>query len=355
MLRDALDRPLTDGFTVHGTDVETVWEDDVPLVTPNDRFFVRSHTRPPVIDPGLWRLLLTGDGLHHDCTLSLAELKDLSPVTEELALECTGNGRQFFASQQGTPRPGTQWATGAIGVARWTGVPLARVLRRAGVRSDAVSVMAVGLDDPYVEDGVDHGRVRRPLPIDKALDDVLVCWEMNGEPLPPDHGHPVRLVVPGWVGIASIKWLGELRVTRHPEPSPWNTRWYRMHGEGWHGEDAVLGRMPVKSLVDTCGPFRAGEPVVLRGRAWSGEAAVAGVELSTDGGGSWRQARLVGGNRASCWTGWELEVVLDHPGEHVVVTRATDTDGRTQPEVAPDNDQGYLFAAALRQPVTVTR
>jgi DMSO/TMAO reductase YedYZ molybdopterin-dependent catalytic subunit len=208
MLRDALDRPLTDGFTVHGTDVETVWEDDVPLVTPNDRFFVRSHTRPPVVDADRWRLLLTGDGLHQDCTLSLADLRHLSPVTEELALECTGNGRQFFARQQGTPRPGTQWETGAIGVARWTGVPLARVLRRAGVRPDAVSVMAVGLDDPYVEDGVDHGRVRRPLPIEKALDDVLVCWEMNGEPLPPDHGHPVRLVVPGWVGIASIKWLG---------------------------------------------------------------------------------------------------------------------------------------------------
>jgi DMSO/TMAO reductase YedYZ molybdopterin-dependent catalytic subunit len=355
MLRDALDRPLTDGFTVHGTDVETVWEPDVPLVTPNDRFFVRSHTRPPVVDADRWRLLLTGDGLHQDCTLSLADLRHLSPVTEELALECTGNGRQFFARQQGTPRPGTQWETGAIGVARWTGVPLARVLRRAGVRPDAVSVMAVGLDDPYVEDGVDHGRVRRPLPIEKALDDVLVCWEMNGEPLPPDHGHPVRLVVPGWVGIASIKWLGELRVTRHHEPSPWSTRWYRMHGEGWDGEDAVLGRMPVKSLLDTPGPFRAGEPVVLRGRAWSGEAAVAGVELSTDGGSTWRRARLVGDNRPSCWTGWELEVVLDRPGEHVLITRATDTDGRTQPEVAPDNDQGYLFAAALRQPVAVTR
>jgi hypothetical protein len=95
--------------------------------------------------------------------------------------------------------------------------------------------------------------------------------------------------------------------------------------------------------------------VVLRGRAWSGEAAVAGVELSTDGGSTWRRARLVGDNRPSCWTGWELEVVLDRPGEHVLITRATDTDGRTQPEVAPDNDQGYLFAAALRQPVAVTR
>ena len=110
-----------------------------------------------------------------------------------------------------------------------------------------------------------------------------------------------------------------------------------------------------KSLVDNPGPFRAGEPVVLHGRAWSGEAAIAGVELSTDGGDTWRPARLVGGNRASCWTRWELEAVFDTPGEHCLVTRATDTDGRTQPDLAPDNDQGYLFAAALRQPVTVTR
>lgn len=354
MLRDALDRPLTDGFTVHGTDVETRWGSDVPPVTPNHRFFVRNHTQPPVVDAGRWRLLLTGDGLDGDATLSLADLRDLSPVTEELALECTGNGRHYFARQQGTPRPGTQWENGAIGVARWTGVPLARVLRRGGLRSDAVSVMAVGLDDPYVEDGVDHGRVRRPLPIAKALDDVLVCWGMNGEPLPPDHGFPVRLVVPGWVGIASIKWLGELRVTRRPEPSPWNTRWYRMHGEGWHGEDAVLGRMPVKSLVDTLEPVAAGQPVVLRGRAWSGEAAIARVELSVDGGASWLPARLVGGNRPSCWTGWEADVTFDAPGEQCLVTRAVDTDGRTQPEVSPDNDQGYLFSAAIRQSLTVS-
>lgn len=354
MLRDDLGRPRTDGFVVHGTDVETVWEPDVPSVTPAERFFVRNHTRPPRIDAARWRLHLTGDGLDRPTTLSLADLQELSPVTEERAIECTGNGRAFFATQQGTPRPGTPWRTGAIGVARWTGVPLERVLRTAGLRPDAVSVTAVGLDDPYVVDGIDHGRVRRPLPIDKALDDVLVCWGMNGEPLPLDHGHPVRLVVPGWVGIASIKWLGELRVTRHHETSPWNTRWYRMHGEGWDGEEAELGRMPVKSLVDTPGPFRAGEATVLRGRAWSGEAAVERVSLSTDGGATWQDTHLVGPNTPSSWTHWEAEVVFTTPGEHCLVTRAVDTTGRTQPEVAPDNDEGYLFCAPLRQPVTIT-
>lgn len=354
MLRDALNQPLTTGFAVHGHDVETVWEGEVPAVTPAERFFVRNHTEPPALDPGLYRLLLSGDGLHRQTTWSLDQLRDLTSVTEELALECTGNGRQFFARQQGTPRPGTPWETGAIGVARWTGVPLSRLLQHAGLRSDAVWVMAVGLDDRYVEDGVDHGRVRRPLPIGKALDDTLVVWEMNGEPLPLDHGYPVRLLVPGWVGIASIKWLGELRVTTRAEESPWNTRWYRMHGEGWDGERAVIDRMPVRSLADTLGPFRAGEPVTLRGRAWSGEASIDAVEVSTDGGRTWQQASLTGDNRASCWTAWELAVGFDAPGEHCVVTRALDSTGRTQPEVSPDNDQGYLFSAPIRHSVVVT-
>ena len=346
--------PLTEGFAVHGHDVETVWDGEVPAVTPVDRFFVRNHTEPPVIDPGLYRLLLTGDGLHQQTTYSLAQLRDFTTVTEELALECTGNGRLFFDRQQGTPRPGTPWETGAIGVARWTGVPLSRLLQHAGVRPDAVSVMAVGLDDPYVEDGVDHGRVRRPIPVEKALDDALVVWEMNGEPLAVDHGYPVRLIVPGWVGIASIKWLGELRVTIRPETSPWNTLWYRMQGEGWSGERATLDRMPVKSLVDTTGPFRTGEPVTLRGRAWSGEASIDRVSLSTDGGETWQDATLTGRNAASCWTAWEHPIVFDRPGEHCLVTRAVDSTGRTQPDVSPDNEQGYLFSASIRQPVTVT-
>ena len=122
--------------------------------------------------------------------------------------------------------PGTAWGLGAIGVTRWRGVALAEVLERAGIRDDAVDVMPVGLDDRYVADGIDHGRVRRPLPVSKALDDVILAYEMNGEVLPPDHGYPVRLVVPGWIGIASIKWLGRLEVATTRLWSPWNTKWY---------------------------------------------------------------------------------------------------------------------------------
>lgn len=348
---------MGDWFDLHlhetGADVETRWEGEVPPITPTERFFVRNHTTAPEIDPGSWRLLVTGDGVQQETVWSLADLRRLAPVTVEAALECTGNGRRLFGDQQGTPRPGTPWRFGAIGVARWGGVPLSLLLDHAGLRGDAVQVTPVGLDDRYVLDGVDHGRVRRPLPIGKALDDVLVAFEMNGEPLARDHGFPVRLVVPGWVGIASIKWLGELRVTRAEVDSPWNTLWYRMRGEGWEGEAAELGRMPVKSVLDVCDDPVVGRESRLVGRAWAGEAAIERVEVSTDGGRSWRVAELHGDNLPSAWLRWELAWTPETVGAHDVRVRATDTTGRTQPELAADNDDGYLFDAVLRLEVQV--
>jgi DMSO/TMAO reductase YedYZ molybdopterin-dependent catalytic subunit len=317
---------------------------------------VRNHTGPAQVDGKAWRLLVTGDGVSRETTYSLADLQSFSSHTGELALECTGNGRRLFADQQGQPRPGTQWGLGAIGVARWTGVPLGTILRHAGLLDSAVQVMAVGLDEPYVEAGIDHGRVRRPLPISKALDDVLIAWGMNGEPLPRDHGFPARLVVPGWVGIASIKWLGELRVTTTAETSPWNTKWYRMHGVGWSDANSTLDRMPVMSSLDTVGhsgSVTVGHQTLLRGRAWSGEAAISRVEVSTDGGRHWHDATLVGANDPSCWVAWTLPWTPDRPGGHELVVRATDTTGRRQPERAPDNDEGYLFSAAVRYRVDV--
>lgn len=338
----------------HGTDSETVWDGDVPRLTPNDRFYVRNHTTAPRIDARSWRLLVSGDGVLRDRVYTLADLQAFTTETYERAVECTGNGRALFAEQQGTPRPGTQWGMGAIGVASWTGVPLRTVLRHAGLRDDALQVMGVGLDDTYVDDGIDWGHVRRPLPVAKALDDVLLAWEMNGEPLPREHGHPVRLVVPGWVGIASIKWLGELRVTTTRVDSPWNTRWYRMHGAGWDGADAELGRMPVKSVLDATGEPAVGALTVLRGRAWAGEASIRMVEVSLDDGLTWDEASLTGPNEVSGCVEWEHPWIPTAAGDHTVVTRATDSRGRVQPDTAPDNDDGYLFWAAVRRQVTVS-
>jgi DMSO/TMAO reductase YedYZ molybdopterin-dependent catalytic subunit len=349
-------------FVDHETNAEMRWESaaDQRLATANSHFFVRNHTRTPLIDSGTYRLRLYGDGLvgaprvADALTLSLAELKAMPRHTVTSFLECTGNGRALFKIQQQMTVPGTPWLLGGIGMATWTGVRLSTVLRQAGLRADAVDVMATGLDDPYVSGGVDHGRVRRPLPLWKAMDDCLLAFEMNGAPLPPDHGYPVRLFVPGWVGIASIKWLGQLEVSTAPLESPWNTYWYRMTGGEYPADSPPLSVVPVRSSFEIAwnAVLRAGEPIVLSGRSWSGAAPIERVEVSLDGGRTWLAPELSGPQGQHSWSRWEVPW-LPTPGRYELLARATDKLGRTQPDSVPFNNEGYLFWAVVRHPVTV--
>src|SRR5437868_5347234 len=222
-------------FIPHGTNAEMRWEamSGQGYFTPADRFFVRNHVATPLIDAHTWRLKLWGTGLRGAPTedrpieFSYSDLLGFRSETRTAFIECTGNGRSFYTSQQGQQVSGTPWRLGAVGVARWRGVPLCDVLRKAGLTGRAVDVLPRGLDAEYVDNGANLGRVRRPLPVAKALKDVLLAYEMNGAPLLPDHGFPVRLVVPSWVGIASIKWIGDIQVADEPLFSPWNTRFYR--------------------------------------------------------------------------------------------------------------------------------
>ena len=347
-------------FRVLGTNAEMRWDSvgHDRFTTPQARLFVRDHTRTPRIDAATWRLEVHGDGLRRPTAagqgtrLGLADLRRL-PVTRATTVhECTGNGRSFFASQQGAPAPGTQWGLGAVGVVTWEGVLLRDVLRHLGVRRDAVDVMATGLDPDYVDKGVDHGPVRRPVPIDKALDDVLLAWGANGRDLLPDHGAPVRLVVPGWVGIASIKWLGSLEVSRSTLTSPWNTTWYRMTGPGWPADSPPLTLNPVRSAWELADgarlPRRGGAR--LTGRSWSGAGPIRRVEVSVDGG-RWHPVRLE--DRGQAWTRWTTRWPGATPGDHTLRARATDVLGRTQPLVAEENDNGYFFDAVVRHRVVV--
>lgn len=211
------------------------------------------------------------------------DLRALPAVTRTAFVECAGNGRSSYTTQQGETVSGTAWTLGAIGVARWRGVRLADVLRRAGLAHDAVDVQPRGLDAEYVSGGESLGRVRRPLPLAKALDDILLAYEMNGEWLPYDHGYPVRVLVPSWVGIASIKWVGDMEVSAEPLYSPWNTTFYRLFGPAYpQGGSPPLTRQATKSgfeLADGA-MFTAGRPHVLHGRSWSGAGAVARVDIS---------------------------------------------------------------------------
>ncbi|MFI6094454.1 molybdopterin-dependent oxidoreductase [Lentzea sp. NPDC051213] len=336
--------PATD-FVLHGTNAETRWEAlrGVDHLTPISKFFVRNHTSTPSLDPVSWRLQIHGSGISRPLSLSLRELQALPSCEVEAVIECAGNGRSFFASQQGQTVAGTPWQLGAIGNARWRGVSLRLLLRLAGLRRSAVDVLPVGLDAEYVTGGVNLGRVRRPLPVDKALDDVLVAYEMNGSPLPPDHGFPARLVVPGWVGIASIKWLGSLEVSASPLHSPWDTQYYRLLGPTYPVDGTVVTTQVAKSAFELAlnATLPAGRQV-LTGRSWS-PVGVRRVEVSTDGR-TWRLATPVS---RGAWTRWQIPWQAT-PGAHVLRVRA---DG--QPESAPYNTQGYLFGAVVRHPVTV--
>ncbi|ANJ11061.1 sulfite oxidase [Streptomyces parvulus] len=346
-------------FTLRGTNAETRFAAlaGAGYHTPNDRFFVRNHTSTPVLSAEDWTLTVHGDGLTRErrAEFSLADLKRLPSVSHSAFVECAGNGRGFFGSQQGETVSGTAWTLGAIGVARWRGVRLADVLRRAGLSRRAVDVMPRGLDADYVTaEGVDLGRVRRPLPLFKALDDVLLAYEMNGAPLPPDHGHPVRVLVPSWIGIASVKWVGDIEVSAEPLYSPWNTDFYRLFGHGYPQEgSAPLTRQTVKSAweLDAGANLAAGVGHRLTGRSWSGGGGVVRVDVSTDGGASWRPARLHDAPRRDGWVRWSTHWRPTAPGPYTLLARATDRTGRTQPDATAHNTQGYLFDAVVRHPV----
>jgi DMSO/TMAO reductase YedYZ molybdopterin-dependent catalytic subunit len=361
----AILKPLPAGrFVDFGTNAEMRWDSVSPHAyrTRQARLFVRNHSVTPTIDRDTWRLRIFGTGLSAPRTeaeavsLSYADLRAL-PVTRLTAThECTGNGRSFFASQQGTPASGTAWTLGAVGAVTWEGVRLAEVLRRVGISPAAVSIQATGLDPSYVTGGVDYGRVRRPFPVAKALDDALLAWGMNDEPLLPDHGFPVRLVLPGWVGIASIKWLGSLEVADTELTSPWNTKWYRMTGGAYPADSPPLTVNPVRSAWELGwnASVPGGRRVVLTGRSWSGAGPIRKVDVSVDGGATWRPAGVVRPGLRSAWTQWRFTWQQPARGAHTLMARATDVLGRAQPLVTPYNDNGYFFDAVVRHPVTIT-
>jgi DMSO/TMAO reductase YedYZ molybdopterin-dependent catalytic subunit len=346
-------------FTIIGTNAEMRWEAmrDQGYLTPAERFFVRNHTSTPLIDARTWRLRIFGSGLRRQegIELSYRDLLRLPSRTATAFVECAGNGRSFFASQQGTPASGSQWRLGAVGVARWRGAPLRVVLERAGISRRAVDVMPQGLDPRVVSGGVDQGHVRRPLPVAKALDDVLVAYEMNGDPLPPDHGFPARLVVPGWVGVANIKWLGQIEVSDQPLFSPWNTTQYRMVGPTYPPDAPPLTGQQVKSAFELPFPatLAAGRRVRLHGRSWSGDAPIRRVDVRLAGG-RWERARLHGPNLPRAWVRWSIDWRRPTPGSYELEARASDRRGTTQPDSVPFNTNGYQFWAVVRHPVTVS-
>ncbi|RSS73995.1 sulfite oxidase [Streptomyces sp. WAC06614] len=323
-------------------------------VSPPGLHYVLVHYDIPAVDADTWRLRL--DGLvAAGQEFGLAELRALPAVTRRVTMECAGNGRALLS-----PRPVSQpWLVEGVGTADWTGVPLRLLLARAGPAPQAREVVFTGADHG-VERGVEQD-YRRSLPLEVALGEdpeVLVAHAMNGRPLPPQHGFPVRLVVPGWYGMAHVKWLCGITVTAEPFAGFQQAVAYRYRQEAGETGDPVTRIAPRALLVPPGFPdfmsrtrvVRPG-PLVLEGRAWSGPAPVTAVEVSTDGGASWRPAELApdGGHRWA-WRAWRIPWTAV-PGHHVLTARATDAAGRTQPKSQPWNRGGFGNNLVQRVPV----
>jgi sulfane dehydrogenase subunit SoxC len=338
-------------FNDFGSNKEMRWEAMYGrgYIVPNELFFVRNHTRTPTIEANNWRLKIEGSGVGRSLELTYDDLLAMPAVSFIRYVECAGNGRSFFETAYSKKAQGTQWKLGAIGVAEWTGVPLRELLERAGVKKTARDVMPEGLDDL---------KVRRPMSLDKALEeDTLVVYAMNGQPLLPDHGFPARVLTPGWIGVANIKWVGRLQVSEEPLFSQWNTETYVLIGPDYKPSDQakgpILSLQSVKSALELPwnGAISAGRRL-LRGRAWSPQGKIERVEYSLDQGKSWQRATLREPNIAKAWVRWDADWDA-RPGKQLIRVRATDERGNAQPEKVAFNEQGYLYNALVDHPVTV--
>jgi anti-anti-sigma factor len=309
------------------------------VVMPNRRFYVRNHFRVPKLDTSNWRLNVVGL-VDRSLSLSLRDLVRMPSETQFVTLECAGNGRSLL-------RPcvnGEQWNLGAVSTAEWSGVPLAQVLDRAGLKLGATQVIFRGADTGKLDPNSKPIRFERSLGVDDAQrSEALLAYAMNGEMLPIQHGYPLRLVVPGWYAVASVKWLTEIDVISGQFHGHYQTGAYFFE---WQREGQVV-REPVslqrvRSLITEPEPeseIERGE-LPVRGVAWSGAAPVARVEVRI-GEGPWQEARLLGERKRHIWQGWELIARLEHLGSAVISARATDMAGRTQPLSPEWNRLGY--------------
>jgi sulfane dehydrogenase subunit SoxC len=323
-------------------------------VTPVGLHYVLTHYDIPVVDPAEWRLRVTGV-VRHALALTLAEIHARPFVRRRVTMECAGNGRALLA-----PRALSQpWLVEAVGTAEWGGTPLRPLLEDAGVGDAAEEVLFSGLDRG-VEGEVEQN-YERSLPLAEAVrDEVLLAYDLNGAPLPPQHGAPLRLVVPGWYGMASVKWLERITVLDRPFDGYQQRVGYRLRqNEDEAGE--ALSRMLPRALMIPPGipEFLTRERLVdqglclLEGRAWSGYGPITDVQVSWDGGATWDEAVLAERSSPWAWTGWSYTWEPPSPRRYELACRARDEAGNEQPIEPRWNLGGYANNTVQRITVTV--
>ena len=316
------------------------------FLTPVERFYVRCHHPIPKIDLGTWRLQIEGD-VDEPFALTFHELRAMETRTITTTMECAGNGRTFLKPQ----RDGAQWEGGAVGTAEWTGVPLSVLLQRAGVRSSVREVILEGADEGEIKEPPrPAGKIHysRSLPLRKAKDDVLLAFQMNGEDLTAEHGFPVRAVVPGWYGMAAVKWLTHIVASAEPYSGYYQTIDYAYWERGSSAPTLVpITEMRVKSQIarpEFAEAVPVGTTYRVHGAAWTPDGEIVKVEVSVDRGTTWNDARLLGEAVPHAWRLWEYEwAVPATPGKAVLMARATDSAGRTQPPEHHDDRGSYLI------------
>ena len=333
----------------HGMPLEALREP----VTPAGLHYLLIHFDIPVVDTTAWRLRVGGE-VRHPLELTLEELRSRASQTLPVTIECAGNGRAHMS-----PRAASQpWLHEAVGNAEWTGTPLAPILEEAGLAPSAQEIVFTGLDRG-IQGGVEHAYERSLTLGDALRDDVLLAYAMNGERLLPQHGFPLRLIVPGWYGMTHVKWLHSLTATAVPFRGWQQEVAYKLRSTEDDAGEPVT-RMQPRSLVVPPGVpeflsrtrFLDAGPCLLTGRAWSGWAPIDRVEVSVDGGATWADAALDPPAGDHAWRGWRYEWDAT-AGERELCCRATDAAGNVQP-LEPDwNLDGYCNNAVQRVHVTV--
>jgi sulfane dehydrogenase subunit SoxC len=348
--RDITQQELQLAARNHGMPLEALGYDETPV----GLHYLLIHYDIPAVDADGWRLVVDGH-VERPLTLTLADLATRPQVTAPVTLECAGNGRALLS-----PRAISQpWLLEAVGTGTWTGVPLAAVLAEAGVRPGALEVVATGLDEGV--EGGERQHYQRSLPLAEAQQpEVLLAHRLNRAPLPPQHGFPVRLLVPGWYGMASVKWLTRLEVVDEPFAGYQNAVAYRSRQDP-EDPGIPLGRIAVRALMVPPGvpDFATRRRFVpaagweLMGRAWSGRGPVTRVEVSDDAGAHWQAAEVAAPPAPYAWQAWRFAWRPAGPGDYVLCCRATDASGAVQPLEPAWNLGGYAGNAVQRVDVTV--
>ena len=326
-------------------------------ITPIGMHYVLVHFDSPDVDAESYELRVDGR-VGQPLSLKLEDLRSRPAVSMPVMMECAGSGRARL-----TPRPvSAPWHEEAIGCAEWTGTPLRGILEEAALHEDAVEVLFSGYDRG-IDQGVEQD-YQRSLPIEEALrEDVLLAYAMNGEPLPPPHGFPLRLIVPEWYGMASVKWLRSITAIAEPFEGVQQTVLYHYRRSDEEPGAPVTRKKPralmappgIPEFLSRARHLRAGRTPIA-GRAWSGCGAVRRVEFSADGGRTWSDARVEHPVAKHGWSAWSHEWDASKPGDYELCVRATDAAGNTQPLDAADawNQGGYAVNAVQRVPVHVT-